>query len=462
MGTKKRNSSIELLKLISIILIVLSHAAASAPIATKNGGDLVLLNSLKITITNLGQIGNCIFFVSSVWFLLESYNVKINKAIKMIVESFCTSVFCLAIVLLAGYNIPLKEIVFSFFPLTFGFYWFISCYLLAELNYKRFMFKKLCILLIFSKLKVTKLLIDKYRMHNLYAIFAKLLNICKQIAGNLVNESGNVPRRGVVPKFSDLEVVALNMASEAVGIDSESLLFAKLQEYRVEIPNLISRRQYNDRRKITSSLCNAIRERMVSEMDGGEEYFCIDSKPIEVCRIARSKRCSMGKKDFRKAPGVGYCASQSMYYYGYKLHAVCGLSGVIHSFDLTKASVHDIHYLKDMKVDYSNCTVIGDRGYISAQVQLDLFETANIRLEVPYRCNQKEWKSTFPAFAKARKRIETLFSQLCDQFMIIRNYAKDTDGLFARIIGKISALTILQYINYKNEKPIGRVKYALF
>ena len=36
---------------------------------------------------------------------------------------------------------------------------------------------------------------------------------------HLVNESGNVPRRGVVPNFSDLEVVALNMASEAVGID---------------------------------------------------------------------------------------------------------------------------------------------------------------------------------------------------------------------------------------------------
>lgn len=163
----------------------------------------------------------------------------------------------------------------------------------------------------------------------------------------------------------------------------------------------------------------------------------------------------------RKRRGVGYCASQGVYYYGYKLHAVCRLSGFIHSFDLTKASVHDIHYLKDVKVDYSNCTVIGDREYISAQVQLDLFETANIRLEVPDRTNQKKWKPTFPAFAKARKRIETLFSQLYDQFMIIRNYAKDTDGLFTRIVGKISALTILQYINYKNERPIGRVKYAL-
>uniref|UniRef100_UPI003AB3BEDD transposase n=1 Tax=Segatella sp. TaxID=2974253 RepID=UPI003AB3BEDD len=40
-------------------------------------------------------------------------------------------------------------------------------HLLAELNYKRFMFKKLCILLIFSKLNEIKHLIDKYRMHNL-------------------------------------------------------------------------------------------------------------------------------------------------------------------------------------------------------------------------------------------------------------------------------------------------------
>ena len=37
----------------------------------------------------------------------------------------------------------------------------------------------------------------------------------------------------------------------------------------------------------------------------------------------------------------------------------------------------------------------------------------------------------------------------------------NTDRLFAQIIGRISALTILQYINYKNDKLIGRIKYAL-
>ncbi len=43
------------------------------------------------------------------------------------------------------------------------------------------------------------------------------------------------------------------------------------------------------------------------------------------------------------------------------------------------------------------------------------------------RLNRKDWKPTFIPFAKARKRIETLFSQLTDQFMVIRNYAKITN-----------------------------------
>ena len=120
------------------------------------------------------------------------------------------------------------------------------------------------------------------------------------------------------------------------------------------------------------------------------------------------------------------------------------------------------YYNGQVKHTYHDCSIYGDKGYIGADVQLDLFETAHIRLECPYRLNQKDWKPTFIPFAKARKRIETIFSQLTDQFLVIRNYAKITNGLFARIIGKISALTILQYVNFINDKPIGRIKYALY
>ena len=40
-------------------------------------------------------------------------------------------------------------------------------------------------------------------MYNLYAIFTKFLDICKQMAGNLINEYGNMPRPEAVPRFCD-------------------------------------------------------------------------------------------------------------------------------------------------------------------------------------------------------------------------------------------------------------------
>ena len=128
--------------------------------------------------------------------------------------------------------------------------------------------------LIFSNLVVTKTLSFNHRVYNLYTKFVKILEICKHFSENLVNESGNVPRRGPVPKFSDLEVVALSLTAETESIDNEKWLFDyKLQEYKDSIPNLISRRQFNDRRKKTVALCEELRKRVAMEMDGGEEQL---------------------------------------------------------------------------------------------------------------------------------------------------------------------------------------------
>ena len=78
-----------------------------------------------------------------------------------------------------------------------------------------------------------------------------MLDICNKLGKNFTYEKGNISRRGVVPKFSDLEVVALNLTAEALSIDSENLLFNKLNsDYKDDFPHLISRRQYNDRRKL--------------------------------------------------------------------------------------------------------------------------------------------------------------------------------------------------------------------
>jgi hypothetical protein len=136
-----------------------------------------------------------------------------------------------------------------------------------------------------------------------------------------------------------------------------------------------------------------------------------------------------------------------MHYDGYKIHVVCSIDGVFKSFDIRKAAVHDIHYLKDIKNQFNNCVILEDREYLSTDYQLDLFESKQIKLEIPMRKNQKNYKKQTYIFRKKRKRIVTLFSQLCDQFKIRNNYAKTFEGFKTRILSKLTALTIIQYIN---------------
>jgi len=76
------------------------------------------------------------------------------------------------------------------------------------------------------------------------------------------------------------------------------------------------------------------------------------------------------------------------------------------------------------------------------------------------RKNNANFKPFPKALSKARKRIETLFSQLFDQFIIQRNYAKSFDGFFIRILSKITALTLTQWFNQQNGNNINNLKVA--
>ncbi|MCT3646747.1 IS982 family transposase [Elizabethkingia anophelis] len=276
-------------------------------------------------------------------------------------------------------------------------------------------------------------------MNNLNANYERILEVLREISNeNLLSYQ----RRA--PKLKDLELISLALTAEFMGIDSESHLFRHIP---VTIRQKIDRSVYNRRKRRLANKIDEIRIKLARSFNEFENIFIIDSMPVEVCKLSRSGTSKICKDSEYCYPNRGFCASQKMHFYGYKLHAVCSDNGVFQSVDLSPASVHDIHYLKDIREQLSDCTLLGDKGYLSSEMQIDLFNYAHIELKTPKRVNQKDYKPQFYLFKKQRKRIETLFSQLCDQFMIRRNYAKSFEGFKTRLLAKITALTVVQFIN---------------
>ncbi len=301
-------------------------------------------------------------------------------------------------------------------------------------------------------------------MHNLKRNFDKFLSITKLFFENKLNKEGNFQTYRRVPKMNDAEIIALSFTCESLGIDSENYFFGKLKsDHLSDFQNLIDRSNFNRRRKRMYPMIVELNEKISQQLNADEDVYLIDSIPLPICQLAREKASKICKESFESAPDKGFSTVTKNYYYGYKLHIILSMRGIFHSMDISKASVHDIYYLEDIKQNMrlDSCLLIGDKGYLSNQYKIDLFTTCNINLATPVRNNQKE-KADFPyIFKKQRRRIETYFAQLCDQFMLKRNYAKTLLGLSVRVLCKITSATCLQYLNSLTNKPINHLKFAL-
>lgn len=300
-------------------------------------------------------------------------------------------------------------------------------------------------------------------MHDLKANFDKILPIIKETLHDQLNAAGNLQCYPHQPAWPDSYIMAFALLQEALAIGSERWLWSKLQaDYAGDFPNLPHRTRYNHRRKRLAGWIEKLARLWSRQICPAEDTFIVDSLPVPVAHVAREHSTRVCREHYHSAPDKGYNATFGQYYIGYKLHMVVSLDGVYQSMDLTKASMHDIHYLKEIKHSgLTNCLLLADKGYLSAHQQIDLFYRAGIRLQTPMRSNQRDYRPWPKLFKTARRRVETVFSQLCDHMMLKRNYAKTFAGLRGRIISKVASFTLLQFINYQHDNPINQVKHAL-
>ena len=134
---KERQSGIELLKVVAIVLIVLSHVIktlidGNGEWAINVGGTIsspviFIIALLKYS----GVLGNAMFFVSSAWFLLDKEKTNYQKIMRMVLDIFIISIIWFVPMFIWKRNeIGLKDIVRSFVPTIGQSNWYLTSYIL--------------------------------------------------------------------------------------------------------------------------------------------------------------------------------------------------------------------------------------------------------------------------------------------------------------------------------------------
>ena len=260
--------------------------------------------------------------------------------------------------------------------------------------------------------------------------------------------------------LSDSEIITIAICGELIGIDSEKAWFNFVKKnLRHLFPKMCDRTRFNRTRRNLLQVINLIFAKISSHLR--DDFLIADSFPLEVCKFGRAHFCKAFKFEGAK---YGYCASKKQTYFGYKVHALTTVDGAVMIFEITPANVDDRNGLRDMVSDFTDFySVFGDKGYVDKNLEQEL-KLRGQKLLALKRNNAKNNLSDEERqfILKYRKRIETVFAQLTDQFNIERVLAKTFVGLSVRLLTKMLAFNLCLLTNKIFNLKYSAVKSLIF
>lgn len=258
-----------------------------------------------------------------------------------------------------------------------------------------------------------------------------------------------VQRPGPAPTTcSDSELLTMAIVGECCEWDKETTLLAAWRAYPHLFPRLPERSRFNRRRRALAPALNVLRQLVVRVLDVAQDRQCaIDSLPVPVVQFHLAPACS---RDWAvHGAAYGRVGSKKETIYGYKLHLLVTLGGVILDFVLVPANAPEAQAGFELLSEHTDLLVVGDKGYINATLTADLRAHNRVVLLTPRRRNQKQ---QVPAglerlLNQQRQIIETVNGQLDEQFQIETNHAHSFGGLCARLYTKLTAHTLCLFLN---------------
>lgn len=255
-------------------------------------------------------------------------------------------------------------------------------------------------------------------------------------------------RPGPLARCSDSELLTLAIVGECRGWDEETNLISEWHAYRHLFPHLPERSRFNRRRRQLALAFNLVRQLALRLLDVAQDRQCVlDSLPVPVVEFhlvptASSEWAAHGA-------AFGKVSTKKQTIYGYKLHLLVTLGGVIVDFVLAPANAHDSVVGFELLENHTDLTVIGDKAYIHAARTAELREQHRVEVLTLPRANQKRQVSAAyrRLLNQARQIIETVNGQLAAQFHVETNHAHSVQGLCARLYTKLAAHTLCIYLN---------------
>lgn len=267
------------------------------------------------------------------------------------------------------------------------------------------------------------------------------------------------PAGGTPLTLSDAELLTMAVMSALLGFTSERrwLRYAD-KELAGMFPRTIGQSGWNKRvRKAFFLFIRVIRMLAMDTSLWSDDVWVVDSTPVQ-CGCSRETVRRSGAAGWAE---YGYCASHSRYFWGLRLHLVCTLTGLPVMFALAGAKADEREILlgmlkaaRDVTAAHPGQVIIGDKNYFGRAFEADLTERELVLLR-PVRKGEAR-RAGQNLFKPLRQVIESVNWTFKGQLDLERHGGRTPEGIIARVLARVLALTAAIWHNDKTGQPVMR------
>lgn len=236
-------------------------------------------------------------------------------------------------------------------------------------------------------------------------------------------------QRGPAPVLADSEVLTIETVGAFLGLDTDQELHAYFRRHFGHLfPRLCGVHRTTFLRQAANlwAVKHTLWQRLAAAVHHDAALVLIDSLPVPVCRFARAYRC----RTFAGFASFGHDALAHQTYSGLRLHLRVTWPGVITAMTLAPANAADGTVAPQLLAGLTGWG-LGDRAYWSPTLRTEL-AADGLTLLTPPRGAVAQTTSWPRWLVQARRRIETVLSQLTERFHAKRVRARDPWHLAAR------------------------------
>ncbi len=258
-------------------------------------------------------------------------------------------------------------------------------------------------------------------------------------------------QRGPTPKLADSEVITMEIIGEYLSLNQDKALSTYFRRHYAHFFPALGHVHRTTFVRQAANLCY-LKERiwqcLLAQIRFDPSLQLVDSFPLPVCQFARAYRCQR----FRGEGAFGYDVLLRQTFFGFRVHVLVAWPGVIVRFSLAPADVHETTVVPELVAGRQG-TVWGDRNYWSPPLREELARQG-LDLLAPFKkAKHDPWPRRSALLSRFRYRIDTVFGQLVDRYLIKQVWARNLWHLTHRLLRKALSHTVAFLLNQAQGNP---------